>query len=94
MNKIFTLEDALKKIEELEIENTKLREQLERYKNYDFGGRRKHDAKWQTSYQSFVQLYEQGMSIVEIVKQSDFSRRTCYRYKAHYDAIKQKREGH
>lgn len=36
MEKVITLEDALKRIEELENENAELREELEYYKNRNF----------------------------------------------------------
>ena len=32
--------------------------------------------------------YEKGMSIMEIVSNSEISRRTAYRYKAYYDEMK------
>ena len=49
-----TLEDALKKIVELENENVELKKQLEEYKNHKISGRKKHDAKWQASYAAFT----------------------------------------
>ena len=41
MEKVITLEDALKRIEELENENAELREELEYYKNRKLSGRQK-----------------------------------------------------
>ena len=46
MEKLVTLEDALKRIEELEKENAALREELEYYRNRKLSGRQKHNAKW------------------------------------------------
>lgn len=40
------------------------------------------------SYNNFVVKYEKGMSIMEIVSNSEISRRTAYRYKAYYDEMK------
>ena len=46
MEKVITLEEALKRIEDLENENAELREELEYYKNRKLSGRQKHNAKW------------------------------------------------
>lgn len=86
------LEQALKRIQELEEENATLRDKLTQYENRDRSGRKKHDAKWQASYNEWVNLYEQGMSIMEIVNRTDFSRRTCYRYKSYYDRIQAEKD--
>ena len=40
------------------------------------------------SYNDFVALYEDGLTIMEIVDQGAISRRTAYRYKAYYDGLK------
>jgi len=85
---IKTLEEALKYISELEKENQALREELERYRSQKPVGRKKHDASWTASYNDFVVKYEDGMTIMEIVNQGDISRRTAYRYKAYYEALK------
>ena len=85
---IKTLEEALKYISELEAENKVLREELERYRSQKQVGRKKHDASWTASYNDFVVKYEEGMTIMEIVNQGDISRRTAYRYKAYYEALK------
>jgi len=82
-----TLEEALNRIAELELENKTLREEIERYKNITPAGRRKHDETWMASYNDFVVKYEAGMSIMEIVNLGAISRRTAYRYKAYYDEI-------
>lgn len=82
------LQQAMKRITELEQENAELRNKLTEYENRDRGGRRKHDAKWQESYNTWVQLYEQGMTIMEIVNHTDLNRRTCYRYKSYYDSLR------
>lgn len=85
-----TLEEALKYISELEAENKALREELEHYKSRKPSGRKKHDETWTASYNDFVVKYEGGMSIMEIVNQSEISRRTAYRYKAYYDGLNKK----
>ena len=54
MEKVITLEEALKRIEELENENAELREELEYYKNRKLSGRQKHNAKWMAIYNDFV----------------------------------------
>ena len=84
-----TMEDALKRISELEEENAKLKEELEFYKSKKFAGRQKHDEHWMKSYNDFVIQYENGLTIMEIVDQGAISRRTAYRYKAYYDGLKQ-----
>lgn len=83
-----TLEAALSRIEELEEENTKLKTELEYYKNRKISGRQKHNAKWMCIYNDFVSGYESGMTLVEIAKRNDVSERTIYRYKAYYDKMK------
>ena len=52
MKNVTTLEEAIKRIEELENENAKLREELEYYKNRKLSGRQKHNAKWMAIYNS------------------------------------------
>ena len=88
MSDINTLEEALNYIAELEAENRSLREELEYYKSRKPSGRKKHDETWMASYNDFAVKYEDGMTIMEIVNQGDISRRTAYRYKAYYDAMK------
>ena len=66
MEKSVTLEEALKRIEELEKENAELREELEYYRNRKLSGRQKHNAKWMAIYNDFVVGYESGMTMVEI----------------------------
>lgn len=85
---ITNLEEALKYISELEVENKALREELEQYKNMKPAGRKKHDDTWRASYNDFVVKYESGKSIMEIVNQGEISRRTAYRYKAYYEEKK------
>ena len=85
---INTLEEALQYISQLESENKALREEIEHYRNQWRSGRKKTDAAWTASYNDFVVKYESGMSIMEIVNQSEISRRTAYRYKAYYDEMK------
>lgn len=92
MEKTVTLEEALKRIEELEKENAELREELEYYRNRKLSGRQKHNAKWMAIYNDFVVGYESGMTMVEIAKRNNVSERTIYRYKAYYDKMKKKEE--
>ena len=92
MEKIVTLEDALRRIAELEKENVELREELEYYKNRKMSGRQKHNAKWMAIYNDFVACYESGMTMVEIAKRNKVSERTIYRYKAYYDKMKSRDE--
>ena len=92
MEKTVTLEEALKRIEELEKENAELREELEYYRNRKLSGRQKHNAKWMAIYNDFVVGFESGMTMVEIAKRNNVSERTIYRYKAYYDKMKKKEE--
>ena len=92
MEKLVTLEEALKRIEELEEENAKFREELEYYRNRKMSGRQKHNAKGMAIYNDFVAGYESGMTMVEIAKRNNVSERTIYRYKAYYDELKDKNE--
>ncbi len=88
MEKVITLGEALKRIQELENENAKLREELEYYKNRKLSGRQKHNAKWMAIYNDFVAGYESGMTMIEIAKRNNVSERTIYRYKAYYDKMR------
>ena len=88
MEKVITLEKALKRIEELENENAELREELEYYKNRKLSGRQKHNAKWMAIYNDFVDCYENGMTMIEIARKNNVSERTIYRYKAYYDKMR------
>lgn len=81
------LNEALKRIEELEAENKQLREELEYYKNRKMSGRQKHNDKWMSLYNDFVIDYEADKTIVEIAKKNNVSERTIYRYKAYYDKL-------
>ena len=85
---INTLEEALNYISELEAENKALRAELEQFRSRKPSGRKKHDETWTASYNDFVVKYEGGMSIMEIVNLGEISRRTAYRYKAYYDAMR------
>ena len=91
MGKSLTLEEALKRIEELKKENAERREELEYYRNRKLSGRQKHNAKWMAIYNDFVVGYESGMTMVEIAKRNNASERTIYRYKAYYDKLREKR---
>ena len=88
MEKSVTFEEALRRIEELEKENTELREELEYYRNRKLSGRQKHNAKWLAIYNDFIAGYESGMTMVEIAKRNNVSERTIYRYKAYYDKMR------
>ena len=92
MEKIVTLEEALKRITELEKENATLREELEYYKNRKLSGRQKHNEKWMAIYHDLVAGYESGMTMVEIAKRNNVSERTIYRYKAYYEKMKKAEE--
>ena len=84
---ISILEEAMTHIDELEIENEELRAEIERLKARNLGGRKRHNAAWMASYQEFAIKYEAGMTIMEIVKEGQISRRTAYRYKAYFDEM-------
>lgn len=83
----YTLEQAIARIKELEQECESLRSKLEQYENRQPLGRKPHDEKWQTDYSIFVEHYERGEKIAEIVESTPFSRRTIYRYKKYYDSL-------
>lgn len=84
MKKIKTLEEALKRIEQLEKDNAKLKEELEYFKKRKASGRQKHNAKWTAVYNDFVVCYEKGMPLVEIAERNNLSERSMYRYLAYY----------
>ena len=92
MDKGINIEEALKRIEELEKENAELREELEYYRNRKLSGRQKHNAKWMAIYNDFVVGFESGMTMVESAKRNNVSERTIYRYKAYYDKLREKEE--
>ena len=79
-----TLEEAEKRISELERELAALKEENERLRMRNFGGRRKHDETWTASYNDFIAKHESGMKISEIVAEGHISRRTAYRYLDYY----------
>lgn len=87
---IMTLEEALKEIERLNYIIEDQEKEIEKLRLKKNAGRKPNNAKWQASYNAFVALYEQGLSMAEIVEQSECSRRTCYRYKTYYDNMKKK----
>ena len=80
MEKVITLEDALKRIQELENENAELREELEYYKNRKMSGRQKHNAKWMAIYNDFVAGYESGMTMIEIANRNNVINSRAYQY--------------
>ena len=92
MEKIVTLEEALKRIAELEKENATLREELEYYKNRKLSGRQKHNEKWMAIYHDFFAGYDSGITMVDIAKRNNVSERTIYRYKAYYEKMKKAEE--
>ena len=92
METITTLEEALKRIAELDKENAKLKVEVEYYKNRKASGRQKHNAKWMAIYNDFVVCYEGGMTMVEIAKRNNISERSIYRYKAYYDKLREAAE--
>ena len=82
--RIKTLEDAQKRIKELEEEIAALKVENAELRSRSLAGRRKHDEKWMASYNDFVVKYKNGMTIMEIVGEGDISRRTAYRYLEYY----------
>ena len=84
------LEEAKAKISELEKENERLRARIAELESKRSGGRKKHNAEWQASYNDFVVEYENGSTIMEIVDKGQISRRTAYRYLSYYREIKGK----
>ena len=85
--KITTLDEALKRIKELEKEVVELKAENETLRNRNFGGRKKHDEAWMSAYNDFIFKYENGMTLSEIVAAGDVSRRTAYRYLAYYKEL-------
>ena len=83
------LEEALKRVVELEKEVEMLKHEIEELKNKPQAGRRKHNDNWTASYNDFIYEYENGHSVVEIVKTGKVSRRTAYRYLEYYKSINQ-----
>lgn len=85
---ITTLDEAFKRIKELEKEVAELKSENETLRNRNFGGRKKHDDAWMSAYNDFILKYESGKTLVEIVAEGDVSRRTAYRYLAYYRELK------
>lgn len=90
--KITNLDEALKKIKELESEIAELRSENEKLKSRNFGGRKKHDEAWMSAYNDFILKYESGKTLVEIVDEGEVSRRTAYRYLAYYKELQKMAE--
>ena len=84
--KINNLEEAKKRIKELEKENAELKAENKRLLE-SIGGRKKHDDAWMASYNDFAVKYDNGMTIMEIVSEGNISRRTAYRYLEYYRSI-------
>ena len=85
--KITNLNEALERIKELEKEIATLKAENEELRKRNFGGRKKHDEAWTSAYNDFILKYESGMTLMEIVAEGDVSRRTAYRYLAHYKEL-------
>jgi len=85
---INTLDQAMERIAELEKENASLKEQIAYYENRKLSGRKKHNDKWQAQLEELSVMFKEGKSVAEIEKIADVSRRTIYRYKTYYDAMK------
>ena len=90
--KKMTIDEAVKRIKELEAEVTELKEENEKLRNRNFGGRKKHDEAWMNAYNEFVMKYEKGMTIMEIVAEGGISRRTAYRYLEYYKRLQPKKK--
>ena len=88
--RISTLEEALRRIKELEKEVAELQAENEKLRNRNFGGRKKHDEAWMSAYNDFILKYESGMTLMEIVAEGDVSRRTAYRYLEYYRELQEK----
>lgn len=88
MGEISTLDEALKRIKELEKEVATLKAENEKLRNRNLGGRKKHDEVWMAAYNDFVIKHENGMTITEIVTEGEISTRTAYRYLAYYRELK------
>ena len=88
--RISTLEEALRRIKELEKEVVELQAENEKLRNRNFGGRKKHDEAWMSAYNDFILKYESGMTLMEIVAEGDVSRRTAYRYLEYYKELQEK----
>ena len=86
-----TLEEAKKKIKELEDEIAVLKAENDELRGRSPAGRRKHDEKWMSTFNDFVTKYEGGMSVMDIVDEGMISRRTAYRYLAYYRELNGKK---
>ncbi len=84
---INSLDEALKRIADLEEEVSKLKTEIEVLRNRNLGGRKKHDKNWMASYNEFIYKYESGMTLMEIVAEGEISRRTAYRYLEYYKEL-------
>ncbi len=87
---IKTLDEAISRIKELEIEVALLRAENEKLLQRNFGGRKKHDEVWMASYNDFILKFESGKTIAEIVSEGEISRRTAYRYLSYYKELKKR----
>ncbi len=80
-----TMKEAMAEIERLTKVVEERDTEIAELKKRKPAGRRVHDKTWQASYDGWVKLYESGMKIMDIVETTDYSRRTCYRYKTYYE---------
>ena len=92
MRKPKTYDEALVRIEKLEKENARLKEELEYFKKRKASGRQKHNAKWMAIYNDFVANYEQGVPVTVIAERNGISERSVYRYKAYYEELRKKEQ--
>ena len=90
--KISNIEEARKRIKELEKKVAELEAENEKLRSRNFGGRKKHDEAWMSSYNDFILKYESGMTLMEIVAEGEVSRRTAYRYLEYYKELQNKAE--
>ena len=63
MENMMSLEEAVRRIEELEKENAQLRVQLEYYQSRKMSGRKKHNAKWMAIYNDFIVCYDPSLPL-------------------------------
>ncbi|MBR5349093.1 MAG: resolvase [Lachnospiraceae bacterium] len=87
--KRLTLEEAISRIQELESEVALLKSENEKLRRRNLGGRKRHDDAWMEAYSGFISKLETGMSLKEIVKEGEISRRTAYRYLAYYRQLQE-----
>ena len=87
--KTLNLDEALKRIAELEKEVAELKAENEKLRSRNFGG---YLYKNYLAVFDFIKEYETGKTLMEIVKEGDISRRTAYRYLAYYRELQKKED--